>query len=353
MSKDLKSRVEKNFKTLSYFVIAFCLAVHIALFVLFFIKDFTVLYYLNLLSIAIFSACYLVVRKNMLRLFTLFVFFEISVNMLLTSILLGWNSGFYFYCIALLPFAFQFTFLRNKTRLALAITESLFFFATLLLTVIISPKYIISENSQTIFHAVNASLCLTAHVFVLYYFISTTKTENIVLKSKNNTLRTLANTDPLTGAFNRRYFMKKINECFEKYLFDGIDFSILMLDIDDFKKINDNHGHEGGDLFLKHTVSTILQTLRKDDIICRWGGEEILILLPQTSGAAALSVGEKIRVLIENLAVPFNNSEIFTTVTVGVNSCIESTDLDDLINTADRRLYIGKAKGKNCVVSNG
>ena len=353
MNKTSNAKVNNNFKFLCLCVIAFCLPNHLALFIIFFIKDFPVLYYLNFVSIAIYSISVYFVKKDMFRTFTLLTFFEISINMLLTSILLGWNSGFYFYCIAVLPLAFQCTFLKHKTKLSLAIIESLFFFATLILTKLIYPHYSIGEKNMMIFHTVNAAFCLTAHIFILYFFINTTKSENMVLTDKNKTLQTLADTDPLTGAFNRRFILQKFNEAFDEYQVTGIDFAILLLDIDNFKYINDNYGHVGGDLFLKTTVSSIRNTLRKDDIICRWGGEEILIFLPKTGSSAAAAVGEKIRALIETLVVYQDNMPISTTVTIGVNSCSTSADLNNLINAADRRLYIGKASGKNCVVSDG
>lgn len=123
-------------------------------------------------------------------------------------------------------------------------------------------------------------------------------------------------------------------------------------DIDHFKKINDSYGHDGGDFILVKVAQCFKETLRSQDIACRWGGEEFLILLPETNLTGATILAEKFRSLMETLSLEHNGHSIRITMSFGLGSYDENCmDVDGCIKRADECLYIAKASGRNRVVS--
>ncbi len=155
--------------------------------------------------------------------------------------------------------------------------------------------------------------------------------------------------DPLTGAFNREKLIYDLTESLEIYKRYKEPFSIIMLDIDHFKKINDTYGHDAGDLVLKSLVKTIKGFLRKGDVIYRYGGEEFLILLPRTTLENATKIAEKLREKISYIRVPYRNTTITFTASFGVTQVKDNDTINSLIKRADVALYEAKNKGRNRV----
>ncbi|MBP2023288.1 diguanylate cyclase (GGDEF)-like protein [Clostridium punense] len=171
------------------------------------------------------------------------------------------------------------------------------------------------------------------------------------LKAKSNELEILSKTDVLTGVFNRRYLMDRIEEEALNYKKTQQEFSVVILDIDYFKKVNDIYGHDCGDYILVKLTKLLKTSMRRQDILARWGGEEFLMLLPNTKGDAATSLCEGIRKKIEGTNFVYRKNKIKLTVTFGVEEYNESLGVDSTINNADKNLYKGKNQGRNCVVS--
>jgi len=167
--------------------------------------------------------------------------------------------------------------------------------------------------------------------------------EKYFLFSRNNEkefLVDLAVRDGLTGLFNRRYFnefiIKEVNN--QKYSPTGL--SVLMLDIDNFKKYNDTQGHQEGDLLLKDAAKVFKNSSRSTDVVCRYGGEEFIIVMPKASKAVAQIVAERLRVQF-GLYLP-------TTISIGIASVPDdASEAEILIGKADAALYIAKQSGKN------
>ncbi len=156
--------------------------------------------------------------------------------------------------------------------------------------------------------------------------------------------------DPLTGCYNRRQFQElAMKEIRRAWRYDT-QFSLLMMDIDHFKRVNDTHGHAFGDEVLKAMARTCKQTLRESDIFARFGGEEFIVLLPQTDLNGGALVGERLRQNIANCPVPLPSGEMFHfSVSIGVVGSGASDDLDELIKRADSALYAAKENGRNQV----
>ncbi len=159
------------------------------------------------------------------------------------------------------------------------------------------------------------------------------------------------NRDPLTGAFNRRAYNKRIEEEMDRFLRYGTIFSILMLDVDYFKKVNDNYGHAVGDKCLQEIIKRAEPYLRKSDMLARYGGEEFVVIMPETDGKGALAVAEKIRQTIEKLEFIYKNEVVRVTVSIGVSQVKEGDKTaDDIFDRADTAVYQAKEGGRNMVV---
>lgn len=173
--------------------------------------------------------------------------------------------------------------------------------------------------------------------------------KNVQLNEAYNDIRNAAMTDPLTGLANRRYMIEKTKEETARFMRSEKIFSFILGDIDYFKKINDQFGHECGDYVLKAVSKFMRSKIREQDIISRWGGEEFLLLLPETNLNGALVVAEKLRSGIEDLEMVYKGKRIAATMTFGVAAFGKEDSVDDTIKRADDALYIGKSKGRNCI----
>jgi diguanylate cyclase (GGDEF)-like protein len=164
--------------------------------------------------------------------------------------------------------------------------------------------------------------------------------------------RQAASTDPLTGLYNRRAMDHHLDELWSEPV-DG-PLAILMLDIDYFKRINDTYGHLTGDRALCQVAATLCRCIRSDDYAFRYGGEEFLVLLPNTSLDGAISLAESIRGRIAalHLTVP-RNWHVPITVSLGVATRKDQDDPSSLFDRADRALYAAKHRGRNQVVHEG
>ena len=168
------------------------------------------------------------------------------------------------------------------------------------------------------------------------------------LKEANRTISHQAATDYLTELYNRRYF----NECLTAALSAArrhtYPLAMIMIDLDNFKRVNDTHGHSAGDLVLKRFASLLRDMIRTEDVAARWGGEEFIILLSHTVSDAAAALAERIRSAFEQQSD--SSSRFFLSASFGVVQLQENDDADTLIRRADTALYQAKHEGRNRVV---
>jgi diguanylate cyclase (GGDEF)-like protein len=172
------------------------------------------------------------------------------------------------------------------------------------------------------------------------------------LKIANENLEVLASTDPLTGLSNRRHFMTQAHAEFSRALRMNSAFTVLALDLDHFKKINDQYGHPVGDEVLKCFASTASAQLRPTDHIGRVGGEEFMILLVDTHGTEAHMIAERIRSAVEKINIPTAGTMIRITVSIGLAEfSAASRHLEEILSKADEYLYQAKKLGRNQVAN--
>jgi len=172
------------------------------------------------------------------------------------------------------------------------------------------------------------------------------------LEKSQKELIFLASVDPMTNLYNRRYFINISESLLNLAIRDKIDTSVIMLDIDMFKNVNDTYGHKVGDEVIILLAKILQKFTRKSDIVSRWGGEEFVILLPHTDTTGALIIAEKIRVESENnIYITQENQKVSFTVSMGVSQVINDQDstIEASLNRADKALYEAKHGGRNRV----
>jgi diguanylate cyclase (GGDEF)-like protein len=194
------------------------------------------------------------------------------------------------------------------------------------------------------------NLILFGHTFLIVVLVVAMSKERLELEQ-----RTKAQTDPLTGALNRRAFMARGERLIARHNHEGATLSLLFLDLDHFKALNDRFGHSGGDDVLTCFVGLVNSCIRPTDFLFRMGGEEFCCLLPYTDASQAKLVAERIRHQVEAASVIVAGLPAKATVSIGIASTDEfGYDLDTLIRQADAAVYAAKRAGRNRVeMSNG
>jgi len=179
---------------------------------------------------------------------------------------------------------------------------------------------------------------------------------NAKLTTLNKQLQTLAVTDALTNLYNRRYIDMALQQEFERYDRYRDPFTVLMLDIDNFKVFNDTYGHGCGDTALKHVAEIIKSSARATDTVARYGGEEFIMLLTRTQAENASIVAERVRSTIEESSIEVNGKKTSLTISVGLAGASATepvSSLNELLTQCDSALYRAKSAGRNQICAHG
>lgn len=172
------------------------------------------------------------------------------------------------------------------------------------------------------------------------------------LLQANAQLETIAMTDALTGLPNRRQAMQVLEREWRLASQGGIALACMMIDADGFKKINDAYGHDAGDVVLRELARGLQRAVRNDDLVCRLGGDEFLIICSKTPLSGAMLTAEKVRREISALRVPAGDGQWCGSVSIGVAALdANTTSAEALLKAADQGLYLSKERGRNCVAS--
>jgi len=170
-----------------------------------------------------------------------------------------------------------------------------------------------------------------------------------VQRATQDDLRAQATHDPLTGVVNRRYLEELARKEVDRAQRHHRPLAAAMLDADHFKRINDSHGHHAGDEVLRAIADRCRRTLRTNDVLGRYGGEEFVVLFPETNLAEARIVAERLRAAIADEPVTVGGSTLPVTVSLGVAALTPEMDLQRLLHTADGAMYAAKQAGRNLV----
>lgn len=178
--------------------------------------------------------------------------------------------------------------------------------------------------------------------------LANTKLEIEEQQRQLETTSIAARTDVLTGILNRRAYDEEFADRFRAFQRQGSPLCLLVIDVDHFKKFNDEHGHLAGDAVLRGVACELSRAVRNTDIVARYGGEEFCALLPGTGLNEAKQVAERLRQAIENAQFEFESTHLRVTVSVGLATAGEADDPDALLKRADSALYDAKRNGRNC-----
>lgn len=181
--------------------------------------------------------------------------------------------------------------------------------------------------------------------------VSERRRAEAALRESEERYRCLSQTDSLTGLFNPRYLRDRLPGELERATRYGRPLSLLVIDCDHFKRVNDCYGHLEGDKVLQNLAEVIRSCLRRSDSAFRYGGEEFVVLLPETESSAAMALAERLRCLFEAQETPMSNGEkIRCTISIGVSQHVPTDSENSLIRRADNACYVAKERGRNSVV---
>lgn len=272
------------------------------------------------------------------------------LNCFIGNTVIGWRSGIYILFLLLIPVILYNPIIKKTHKLVLGGFFVLAFISTIVLSFILVPMFRFSSFQLQLMNSINVIV-----TFVVLTGVSLMEIRNSIkistrLIEVNNKLAYHASRDSLTNLLNRRTMTQYIQLEHVRSKRSGKAFGLIMADVDDFKQVNDNYGHAAGDLVLIELAGLLSATLRKQDSIARWGGEEFLILLPETEFEGVQIAAEKVRDLIAHSSVPYQGHDIQITLSIGGVVCEREANWDDCIKIADRALYYGKTHGKNLAV---
>lgn len=279
---------------------------------------------------------------------------EVLLHSSAATFLLGWDWGFMIYTIVMIPISFYlaYTLPSHEGGIVSPMVSSgvviLCFNLVHMICRHTTPFYEgrYPVNMSVRFYYFNAMVALLILLTFSILFALEIRYMQRRLEQENYTLEEVAKTDPLTHLLNRR----SMNGYMDQVVKLRKTFCLMMADIDDFKKINDTYGHDCGDEVLIAVSDIISHCVREDDYVCRWGGEEILILV-RTDLDPASQVAERIRQQVASKVIFRKGNEVRVTITIGISQYRTGMSIQSMIEEADQNLYRGKNNGKNQVIA--
>lgn len=294
----------------------------------------------NVVIVALWGIVWWLLRERHNRLAVLLMWVAIPGHALLATVTLGWDSGFHYYLVAMVPVLFVSPGRGAAVRLSLTALIGGFYIALDLFGRQHVPTSPIDPAAMAWVRSFNIAALFGILAWLAHTYFG-------VVGQAEAQLRALATTDVLTGLSNRRRILDVAQYEIQRGRRDGTPLSFILGDVDDFKRINDTHGHETGDQVLVAMARALRQAVRQADTVARWGGEEFLVVLPETELDAALGVAERAREGLSASAWPLERE---LTMTFGVSQWREGESLAEAVARADEALYRGKRAGRNRTV---
>ncbi|MEM7067795.1 MAG: GGDEF domain-containing protein [Pseudomonadota bacterium] len=184
---------------------------------------------------------------------------------------------------------------------------------------------------------------------ILYPSIKRRTEDQIRAKMEADNYKSLAMKDPLTGIYNRRYFLEIMDAYIKEFKIAGVNFGVMLLDLDELKYINDKYGHEEGDILIMNVASCMRAVAGKYDVVARLGGDEFAIVLPIADRKQLAVVADDYRDMISQLRANADNDPHNASVSIGIAMLQDGSSAKQILKAADENLYIAKQKGKNQV----
>ena len=343
--KGIEEKIEIEFAILFLFL-------HICFMFLFFAAGVKVMFWINVGSVLCYLLEIFLARKKKFVLFYNILTFEILVHIIASEMTVGLSCCFSLYCYCVLTYLYFQIFVKKLSKISIKNTVfwiviySILPIGIVLWNQLVGPIYT-NHNKQFIFAIINVCMVIIFINFFLGIAGEVIKKFEYALLEQNKLFEKLSYVDVLTGLWNRRKLYEDFNTCT-----DNKDaFSIILGDIDDFKKVNDTYGHECGDMVLVETSKLIKDEIGEAGYVYRWGGEEILMFLPQCTKQEAQLKANQILEKLKANEMTYEEKKVSVTMTMGVAEGHGKNVLDLIIRKADDHLYVGKANGKAQVCS--
>lgn len=295
----------------------------------------------NLVSIAMYLAAYKLIQNRYNVSALALIWLEVIAHSALGSLLIGWNSGFHYYLLLFIPAIV----IANTRGFALPVVVALlvYYLGLQELCDRMAPLAPLPAFSVKIVNWIHICIVFALSAALAAFYRHT------ILRAESR-LRKQATLDPLTGLSNRSHFEALAAHALMRSQRDGTPVTLLLCDVDHFKRVNDLLGHAVGDEVLVAVAHTLSSNLREGDVLARWGGEEFLALMPAAGPGAAMATAERIRAAVEQTPVHVGQgAPVSLTLSFGVAQVHGPNDLLAATVRADKALYQSKHAGRNRV----
>lgn len=345
MQRNFKNDDELYLYLMSIAANVFAIVAHIYLLILFITFKEPLFTGVSLFSAIYYSFMFIFLYKRKYVTIGLMLSIEVTLYATFFGMMLGMESHVIAYFMLVIVMQVMVPYGTVRMRAWVIVFSIFCATACVVFQIISDPPFTLSHSHNNIFLFSNIYIMIFGVILELYVG----NLAKIIIKSINDRkleeLSSQAYTDPLTGLYNRWYASKY----FQSDLLKAETACIAMLDIDDFKNVNDTYGHPFGDEILKGLSNFLNQNLRKTDVVFRWGGEEFLIILTNVDRDAAYEVLDKLREKLSKTCLSHQQKDLYITITIGLCT-IDFDNINESIEICDKNLYQGKNKGKNVVV---
>lgn len=292
---------------------------------------------LNVASIALYAGAWMMLRLRRNQIALALIWIEVLGHAAAGSLLLGWDADFHLFLLLFVPAIV----LGSRPRRALATTA--------LLLATYAALYVACRTWAPLSPLPPAHLEVARWfnivlVFGLFYGLATFYRQRV--RHAERQLSQLARIDALTRLPNRTYFLERAMAEMSRARRAGDPLTLMLADIDHFKQVNDEHGHEAGDVVLAQVARVMTVALREHDVLARWGGEEFMALLPDTDATLGRAVAERVRQAVASHPVVVDGRTVQVTLSFGLATLADG-DLQAAMRAADRALYTSKHSGRN------
>ncbi|SIQ18086.1 MULTISPECIES: GGDEF domain-containing protein [Acidiphilium] len=312
------------------------------LFVPFFLAEHSVTQAaMNLFSAGLYAVIHRLLKHRRNRLAVALIWAEVFGHATIGTLLSGWNSGYFFYLLMFVP-TIAISMPRRRAIILIAWLWA-YFIALMILAATLHPLAPIGHAALVFLQAYNA----TVLIGMVTYFTLMYRRLAIAAEQK---LQRLATTDPLTGLLNRRSTIEMAARSIAAAERGSADLSFILVDIDHFKLINDRFGHKAGDGILTTVAAELSELIRGEDILARWGGEEFLVVLPDTPIEGAAELATRFQERLTAFKPQIGDIHVSISLTMGISTLAPGESFDAAVARADQALYRGKDQGRNRII---
>lgn len=315
---------------------------HMLFGILFYVNGIRTLAFMNVGSIMCYIIVYMLVYRRHITAGLYILVAEVFAHAVLVTTSIGWESSFHIHILLVLPLIVISRIRLWTGKVPLVSGIFLLYIWLDIRYRIAVPPHVLDPAAVSWLHTFNELTFMTFLVIIAGMY-------SRLVKHSEEELRNQAVTDPLTGLRNRRKMLEISASETSRHKRYGRPLSFVMCDIDHFKNINDTFGHDCGDEVIKTAAQVLMKGVRDLDHAFRWGGEEFLLMFPETPAASAKIAAERLRETVSSLEIKVRNISISLTMTFGISMMHNGESMDEAIDRADAALLVGKRAGRNCV----